>query len=996
MSRLVLLWFACFAVGLPAFAQETALDREPLEYYNTGLSLFERQLYGSSQQAFDNYLNNWDGNEYRKADALYYIAAASLELFRTDALQRLLAFKQAYPQHPNAVRVEYYLGKFHYRQRDYAKAVEAFANVQLLDLSPEERKQFNLLIGHSYLKLEDYSKAKSYLAKVKDEPGSDGILASYYYGYLQYQDGNYQSAITEFEKVKADPRFSRVVPAYLARIYLQLGQYAKAEEYAKSELENQAAQPEILQTVLAEALYYQGESAEALSAYAQAKEQGATFTSTELYHYGLVLLARKEYEVAASVLGSITDIKDGDSLSASIAYHQAHAYLMTGNRLRAKNGYAYAYANSNSNSVKEQAAINYAKLAYQDNEYRAAIKTLKEIVDRNSPADLREEASALLGQILASNEDPEEALKVIESVKKRSVSLSNTYQQVAYLTAVKRIEDNQLPAAIPYLQKAEENGNDNSIKAKSYYWQAEHQYKTGNFAQAADLYKKFLFLRESANTAYYQQAWYNLGYTYYKLNQLESAVSYYKKYLELESKSAPTQRVKDAELRLADIRYLQRDYTEALRLYKTAGDNARNEDKEYALYQQATLYGLLQDQDRLLSEMEAFVKQYPNSRFTDDALYSQGETYMVQRKFTQAIAVFNKLNDNYPKNKYRRLALLSVGQALIAQNKDAAAVGLFKRIIEAYPSTAEANQAARAIENSYIDRGLTDSLNEYYTSRGATTTASRRDSALWSSVLTYIRARDCEKITSSAEKYVDAFPKGIFATDAYYQLAECAYTANRSLKAREYYDVVVNRAPNRFMERALSITAGQYYDGGKYDVALNRYQQLEDVADAQQNVVEALIGQVRSYYKMKNYQKTIAVAAKIEGIQDGAISEKDEALYYTAGSYYALNNLSRALTAYKSLASKLKNAIGAEAQYHVASILYQQEQLKDAEAAIFELRDNYPGYNYWIARGFIILSDIFLKYGNNFQAKSTLRSVIDNTENEEVKKEAQAKLDTIE
>jgi TolA-binding protein len=48
-----------------------------------------------------------------------------------------------------------------------------------------------------------------------------------------------------------------------------------------------------------------------------------------------------------------------------------------------------------------------------------------------------------------------------------------------------------------------------------------------------------------------------------------------------------------------------------------------------------------------------------------------------------------------------------------------------------------------------------------------------------------------------------------------------------------------------------------------------------------------------------------------------------------------------------------------------------------------------------VAKGFILLADIYMERGNTFQAEQTLQSIIDNYDGEDLKQEARQKLDKI-
>ena len=91
---------------------------------------------------------------------------------------------------------------------------------------------------------------------------------------------------------------------------------------------------------------------------------------------------------------------------------------------------------------------------------------------------------------------------------------------------------------------------------------------------------------------------------------------------------------------------------------------------------------------------------------------------------------------------------------------------------------------------------------------------------------------------------------------------------------------------------------------------------------------------------------------------------------------------------------------GAECGYYSAVCLYNLNRFDETEEKIFNVSDNYSSYIYWTARSFIKLSDVYVAKDNTFQAKETLKSVIENYPQEdenhnEVVKEAQSKLNLI-
>ena len=53
-------------------------------------------------------------------------------------------------------------------------------------------------------------------------------------------------------------------------------------------------------------------------------------------------------------------------------------------------------------------------------------------------------------------------------------------------------------------------------------------------------------------------------------------------------------------------------------------------------------------------------------------------------------------------------------------------------------------------------------------------------------------------------------------------------------------------------------------------------------------------------------------------------------------------------------------------------------EYKTSTKTCFDLINNMPSYDYWVAKAFILLADNYVALKDNLQAKSTLLSIIDN------------------
>ena len=85
----------------------------------------------------------------------------------------------------------------------------------------------------------------------------------------------------------------------------------------------------------------------------------------------------------------------------------------------------------------------------------------------------------------------------------------------------------------------------------------------------------------------------------------------------------------------------------------------------------------------------------------------------------------------------------------------------------------------------------------------------------------------------------------------------------------------------------------------------------------------------------------------------------------------------------------------AEAKYNIAYIQFLSEQYKESQKTVFELISQEPSYEFWVGKGFILLSDDYLGLKDVFNAKYALQKLVDKSTNIELVAIAKEKLNRI-
>ena len=193
------------------------------------------------------------------------------------------------------------------------------------------------------------------------------------------------------------------------------------------------------------------------------------------------------------------------------------------------------------------------------------------------------------------------------------------------------------------------------------------------------------------------------------------------------------------------------------------------------------------------------------------------------------------------------------------------------------------------------------------------------------------------------------------------------------------------------MRHAASIA----YDAKDYAAAYNYYLAYHNNATNAQSNEASYSGLVKSGFNSGKYRETKMYADSLLAMPGISAETINDALFYKARTLQHMDSSDAAITIYKQLSANKNGEIAAESRYHIAEILLQQDKLKEAEAAANETIQLSPGYDYWIVKSYLLLSDVLVKEKDYFNAKATLESIAKHTKIQELKLEAAKKLEEV-
>jgi tetratricopeptide (TPR) repeat protein len=992
------LFLVLFLHFFTASAQQTSIYTDPDKEYKLALELYNKQKFAAARKFFERSIDhNINAHSEILANSQFYAALCAVELFHKNAEDKLLAFISRYPENPKINLAYLNLGNYQYRRKKFKEAAEAYEMVDLYGISQEELAEYYFKLGYSYFETEKLEEAAKNFFEIKDVDTRYTTPAQYYYSHISYNKRNYETALSGFLKLTKDATFGPIVPYYIAQIYFLQGRYDEVIAYAPPLLDtaNVKRAPEITR-IIGESYYNNQDFENAIPFLEKYKKATGRLTREDAYQLGYAYLRTNNNQKAIEYYQQVTREND---LIAQIAFYQtAAAYLKADNKNFARNSFRSAYKMDFDKAIQEDAHFNYAKLSYElaNNPFHEAIEAFQSYIETYPETDRADEAYKYLLNVFLTTRNFKDALTAIEKIGKKTKDLEYAYQKVAFYRGVDLYNTGSYVAAISHFEKSLTFPLDRSLNAQANYWKAEALFNLRKFDEAISSYQVFMNEPGAAALPEFFTANYNIGYAHFKTRAYPSAIQAFRKYAGVQP-AEDMKKLNDALLRIADSYFITKDYDNASDYYGQAA-NIRMLQTDYALYQKAICFGLIGKHQQKLPLLEKVIQEYPGSIYAIDSKFEIGKTYQLLGDNQNALKYFQRIVNEHPESAVVSKALVQQGLIFYNQNKDEEALNIYKKVIRDFPGSAESHQALLGLKNIYISSGRPDEYSTFVEGLPfANVTKASLDSAHYESAEGLYLKGECEGALKNFESYLQKFPDGIFTLHVNYYKSDCYHKAKDFDNALVGYKYVTDKPKNIFTEKSLARSAAIYYNRKQFEEAMEAYSRLEKQSEFPANLLDARIGLMRTNYNLNNLNAAKEWADKVS-VMENVSAQINNEINLIQGKYLLeQSQYAQALSKFSTVAGNAKaTSIGAEAKYLAAYAKFLLQNFADAEKEIFDLSEKFSAFDFWVAKGFILLADVYTAQNDNFQAKHTLKSIIDNYEGEDLKNIARQKLQKIE
>jgi len=909
---------------------------------------------------------------------------------------KLQQYVELYPDGANASLAYFHLGDMEYRIKRYREAINAFQKVDPALLEYDDLIDYRFQIAYSFFANKEFDKALRLFKEFKDVEDKYYHQSNYYYAFITYLNEDYDTALKSFQRVDANRLYKNVAPYYITYIYYQQGKYDELLKYAEPKAANSSIKynREINQ-LIGQTHFTAGSYEKALPYLDRYVSKSVKVRKEDIYQ-----LAFTQYQVGqyGAAIRNFEELTILDEEIAQVAlYSLADCYLKTNQKEKARNAYSAASLMNYDLEIQEISLLNYGKLSYEVGYHNDAIKTFNAFIGQYPQSPMKKEAQTLLSQVFESTNNYKEALKILDGLGELSNQLKTSYQKMAYLRGLELHKANDLKQAFKYFDLANQKPMNSDLVSLGNFWKADILFRSNKYGRARNLFNDYLNnapVSELSANASPGLAKYSLGYTYFKEEDYAQAKKYFQQSAKaFSSNSAYDKLYGDAMLRIGDCAFMSKDYTSAQKSYQQVySGNLPGAD--YATFQKAIITGLNGNDAGKIDEMRLLITQFPKSIYVDDAAFEIGEAYLDSGDYANATKTFEGITTKYSKSVFAKKSLLKLGLISYNLDRNEQAMSYYKQVVNKYPNTIESKEALAAIQNIYIDMGDPGGYIAYI-KKGKFINISDavEDSITYLAAESKYAEGNCGLSIGKFTDYLLKFRNGNFVLPARFYRGECHNQEGNHELALEDYDYVIQQPVNLYTEQALSRGTEIAYNIVKdYKKSYEFFKLLYENGTTMDNLSEGLRGIVKTAYYADKPGEFDRFSKRLLNEDFVTNDDKASVFFFRGKMAFDKKDFTKAQYEFGNLFEFANDERAAEAKYLIARIQYEGKDYAQAKATCFELANTYASYDYWVVNSFLLLSDIYVETDELFQAKATLKSIINNYDGEDLLALANKKL----
>ncbi|BAO76643.1 tetratricopeptide repeat protein [Winogradskyella sp. PG-2] len=659
-------------------------------------------------------------------------------------------------------------------------------------------------------------------------------------------------------------------------------------------------------------------------------QKSAVYTSDlQDYQKALTLYNNKQYKAAQSLFDDIRYNTNDITIKSDCAYYIANCAVRL-NQNNADDLIAEFVEEYPTSTKRNTAFLDVADYYFENSKYAYARKWYQKVEEVSIARSERDRFNFNYGYSLYSTKSKKQATKYLNRV----IDSKEYGSQAKYYIGYMAYEGDDYDTANEYFDQVRDN---EKYKEKLSYYQADLNFKLGKFEKAIELAEEQLpksrgdeeselskIIGESYfNLEQYSEAlpylkaykgkrgkwnntdYYQLGYTYYKQNDFESAISEFNKIIDGNNSVA-----QNAYYHLGES-YINLDKKqEALNAFRNASEmdyDGKIQEDAWLNYAKIS-YEIGNPYQSVPQVLAGYLDKYPETNYKEEIETLLIDSYITSKNYKEALELLKGKNSFENKVAHQKVAFFR-GIELYNETRYSEALDLFNSSLK---EPREPFFVAKATfwkaETEYNLTNYNDALIGFKQFNGISEASSlpEYENLDYNLAYTYFKLKDYTNASKYFQKFIDANSSNrLRRNDAYLRLADGYFVSSKYQNA---------------------ITA--------YNKAIQINEIETDYAAFQKAMSQGYLGKVSN--------KISELKTFIEGYPKSAL--RDDAMYELANSFVKSNDTDKAMQMYDRLNSEYRrSAFTSKALLRQGLVYYNGNDNERALTKFRKVAKEFPG-----------------------------------------------------
>lgn len=937
------------------------LPADDFDYFNQ----FKRGYFNEVLSSIENI-----DNPTSTQQVIAYLSAQKLGISRNDELRNWITNNRNHPLQSLA-RFNYAKQAFH--QGDTLQSKKYLSGVKSKEVLSDDLADYAFMTGIILMNDKRYQESQKFLATAKKNGYPNKLQLIYFQSFNSYHLNRNDLALEGFKQARKDANYSVSCNYFIAKILLEQKDYDGVISHAQNELSEEKSKTSAgLYQVLGDAYAKKGDINKADAYFEKAIQKYPGRATSVLYYQAGVSKFKIGNEDKALEYLTKSGIGSG-TYSKLSAFQLGRLYIKRSEPEKALAAYMEASSSDNA-EIQEESIYQAAKLNASLKRYALAIDYCIDYQDQYADGRWVGEINDLLAQSYLKTSDYDKAISLLEKTGFTNQIQKEVYQKVTFQKSILYFNDAMFDEAELLFNKSLRFPVARNLVNDTYFYLGEISLRRGNYLKAIKAYGSINPKKPKVE--------YGIAYALYNERKYDEAIEHFSRAIS----SQHWETKQDSRLRLADCYYATKSYIEAQNIYRRLPQN------DYVLFQQAMVFRNINEDEqavKFLAEIDE------SSNLYDDAIFYAALISFENEAFELAEIKFSSLISGTDKSGYLPKAYLNRAISRSNQNKLEQAKMDYQYVIENFIQSEEAFSAILGLQDLQqkgVEVGNLDKYIEDY--KLANPDSNSLEVVEFEAAKSAYFNLDYTSSIRRIKSFLIEYPQSAYKDEASFYLGDAFYRIDSLEESRQMFDKQ-RFTRNNFTGRILFKLGSIGLELADYNEAIKDFQMLLDLNLSQKDNQNALNGLMTASYKNEDFLRTTEFADLILNAEWKPLNAVPKAKLLKAKSLLQLNHNAEAITILKELAVG-EDIIAAESGYLLALTEFEAEKYDESLDQLFKLTERLGSYTSWIEKAYLLIADNYVAKDELFQAKATLRSIVQHSQNDEIRNMASMKLNSIE